>query len=68
MKKIDINDVSNRVFLLTVLDVIDGAYYLSLRSTTNYRKVTRLLSDANSKQDALDTLTDIAEQLKKGKF
>ena len=65
---IDINTAPNGVFLPTVLDVSDAVYHPSLHSTSYYRKVTRLLSDANSKQDVLDILASIAEQLKKGKF
>ena len=65
---VDINDAANGVFLPTVKDVAEGAYHPGLHTDSYYRKVTELLSSAKSKEDVLDILGDIAEQLKKGTF
>ncbi len=65
---VDINDASNGVFLPTVKDVADSAYHPSLHTDAYYRKVTDLLSGANSKGDVLDILDDISEQLIDGSF
>ena len=65
---VDINDLANGVFLPTVRDVAEGAYHPSLHTDSYYQKVTELLLSAKSKDDALDILGYIAEQLKKGTF
>ena len=65
---VDINDASNGTFLPTVKGVAKGAYHPSLHTDSYYRKVTELLSSAKSKDDVLDILEDIAEQLQNGTF
>ena len=65
---VDINDAANGTFLPTVRDVAEGAYHPSLHTDSYYRKVTELLSSAKSKEDVLDILDDIAEQLQSGTF
>ena len=65
---VDINDAANGTFLPTVKDVTDGAYHPSLHTDSYYRRVTELLSSAKSKEDVLDILNDIAEQLQNGTF
>ena len=65
---IDINDAVNGVFLPTVKDTVDSAYHPSLHTDQYYRKVTEMLSQAQSKDDVIDILSDIAEQLKNGTF
>ncbi|RCX13018.1 HNH/ENDO VII superfamily nuclease [Anaerobacterium chartisolvens] len=65
---VDINDATNGAFLPTVKDVAEGAYHPSLHTDSYYRKVTDLLSGAKSKNDVLDILDDIADQLSKGTF
>lgn len=60
---VDINDAANGIFLPTVRDVAEGAYHPSLHTDSYYRKVTELLSSAKSKDDVLDILEDIADQL-----
>ena len=64
---IDINDAENGVFLPTVKDV-GGAYHPSLHTDQYYRKVTEELYAATSREDAIDILSDIAEQLMEGTF
>lgn len=65
---IDINDAVNGVFLPTVKDTVDSAYHPSLHTDQYYRTVTEMLSEAQSKDDVIDILSDIAEQLKNGTF
>ncbi|WMJ23153.1 AHH domain-containing protein [Paludicola sp. MB14-C6] len=65
---VDINDATNGVFLPTVKNVAEGAYHPSLHTDSYYRKVSDLLSGAKSKNDVLDILDDIADQLSKGTF
>lgn len=65
---IDINDSSNGVFLPTARNVAVGAYHPSLHTNAYYDEVNNLLSDATSKQEALDILNYIAESLQNGTF
>ncbi|MCM0759877.1 AHH domain-containing protein [Sporomusa sphaeroides DSM 2875] len=65
---IDIDEAVNGVFLLTVKDVSNSAYHPSLHTDKYYNKVTELLRDANSREDALSILKDISDQLKQGTF
>lgn len=65
---VDINDAVNGVFLPTVKNISNAAYHPSLHTDAYYRKVTELLIQAKSKDDVIDILTDIAEQLEKGTF
>lgn len=65
---IDINDASNGVFLPTIKDVSEAAYHPSLHTDTYYKKVTEMLKGITKKEDAIDILDDIAEQLLKGTF
>jgi len=43
-------------------------YHPSLHTDGYYRRVTEALSIATSKEDIIDILADIAEQLSKGIF
>lgn len=65
---VDINDAVNGVFLPTVKNVSEAAYHPSLHTKAYYEKVTELLSAAESKEDVIEILNDIAEQLQKGTF
>lgn len=65
---IDINDAPNGVFLPTAKDVSNSAYHPSLHTNAYYEKVTNLLENASSRQDVLDILKDIGEQLSNGTF
>lgn len=58
----------NGVFLPTVKNVSEAAYHPSLHTKAYYEKVTELLSSAQSKEDVIEILNDIAEQLQKGTF
>ena len=64
---VDINDAANGVFLPTIKGE-SGAYHPSLHTDGYYRKVTEALNIATSKEDVIDILADIAEQLSKGIF
>ncbi len=64
---VDINDAANGVFLPTIKREA-GAYHPSLHTDGYYRKVTEALNIATSKEDVIDILADIAEQLSKGIF
>lgn len=65
---IDINDAANGVFLPRVKDVTESTYHPSLHTDAYYRNVTELLSQAQSKNDVLDILSDIAQELTNGTF
>ncbi len=65
---IDINDASNGVFLPTAKGVSNSAYHPSLHTNTYYNKVNDMLRGATSKNDVLDILDDITEQLSNGTF
>lgn len=65
---VDINDPANGTFLPTVKDVAEGAYHPSLHTNAYYDKVNKLLSEATCKEDVLDILDDISEQLQCGTF
>ncbi|CVK19390.1 hemagglutinin repeat-containing protein [Sporomusa sphaeroides] len=65
---IDIDDAANGVFLPTVKDVSNSAYHPSLHTNAYYEKVTNLLQDVTTKEEALDILNKISNQLKNGTF
>ena len=66
--QVDINDAVNGVFLPTVKNVSEAAYHPSLHTKAYYKKVTELLSSAQSKEKVIEILNDIAEQLQNGTF
>lgn len=63
-----INDASNGVFLPTAKGVSNSAYHPSLHTNAYYNKVNDMLKGATSKEDVIDILSDICEQLAKGTF
>ena len=65
---VDINDATNGVFLPTVKDVTESAYHPSLHTNAYYDEVNNLLSGATSKQDVIDILNYISDELKSGTF
>ena len=65
---IGINDAANGVFLPTVKDIAESAYHPSLHTNEYYDVVNDMLKRAQSKDDVLDILDDIADQLSKGTF
>ena len=65
---VDINDAANGTFLPTVRDVAEGAYHPSLHTNTYYDKVNKLLSEATCKEDVLDILEFIGDELSSGTF
>ncbi|MBE5951419.1 MAG: hypothetical protein E7260_07455 [Lachnospiraceae bacterium] len=65
---IGINDAVNGVFLPTEKGVSEAMYHPSLHTDQYYRIVTELLSQANSREEVMDILVDIAEQLLNGTF
>ena len=65
---IDINHSGNGVFLPTKKGVSNAAYHPSLHTDAYYQNVTDRLSEATSREDALNILSDIAEELQKGVF
>jgi phage-related protein len=65
---IDINDASNGVFLPTVEDASEALYHPSLHTNEYYETVNTMLRRAENKDDALEILDDIAEQLLDGTF
>ena len=66
---IDINDAANGVFLPSVKGVSDATYHYSLNNNTAYyEKVNELLRQATSRQEALDILKYIGNELSNGTF
>ena len=65
---IDINAADNGVFLPTEKGVSSAAYHPSLHTNEYYRKVNGLLEGATSKEDVLDILDMIKEELLDGSF
>lgn len=65
---VDINDAANGTFLPTVKDVAEGAYHPSLHTNAYYDKVNKLLSEATCKEDVLDILEFIGDELSSGTF
>ncbi len=65
---ININDAANGVFLPSTKNMAQSAYHPSLHTDQYYRTVTEMLSQASSKEDALEILFDISEQLMNGTF
>lgn len=65
---VDINNAANGVFLPTVKDAAEGAYHPSLHTNLYYDKVNKLLSEATCKEDVLDILEFIGDELSNGTF
>lgn len=65
---VDINDAANGIFLPTVKDVAEGAYHPSLHTNAYYDKINKLLSEATCKEDVLDILKFIGDELSSGTF
>lgn len=65
---IDINDANNGVFLPTVKGVSEATYHRAMHTAEYYRKVIELLEEATSREDCIEILRDIAEQLLNGTF
>ena len=65
---IDINDSANGVFLPTVRGVAEGAYHPSLHTNAYYDKINKLLGEATCKEDVLDILEFISDELSSGSF
>ena len=65
---IDINDAVNGIFLPTVKDVAEGAYHPSLHTNAYYDKINKVLSKATTKDDVLDILDFIGDELSSGTF
>ena len=66
--EIDINDARNGVFLPAAKDVANSAYHPSLHTNKYYDTVIQLLSEATSKEDALDIPEYIGTKLQNGTF
>ena len=62
------NDSSNGVFLPTQRNVVNSAYHPSLHSTEYYEKVDDMLSAATNREEAIEILHEIADQLAEGTF
>ena len=65
---IDINDASNGVFLPTQKGVANSAYHPGLHTNAYYVKVNEQLRMAETKEEILSILDDIAEELNLGTF
>lgn len=65
---VDINDAANGVFLPTQKGVSNSAYHPSLHTNAYYDKVNKLLSEATCKEDVLDILEYICDELVYGTF
>ena len=65
---IDINSSDNGVFLPTERVGAGASYHPSLHTNEYYRKVNMLLNNANSREDVLDILNMIREDLLDGSF
>lgn len=65
---LNINDAANGVFLPTIKGKGTTAYHPSLHTNAYYEEINNLLQNASSRQDVLDILKDIGEQLSNGTF
>ena len=65
---VEINASDNGVFLPTERNVSEALYHPSLHTNEYYRKVNQLLRNANSKEDVLDILDFMREELLDGSF
>ena len=65
---IGINDEANGVFLPTNRTQGTGAYHRTLHTYEYYEKVNRILETANTREDVIYLLRDIAEQLANSTF
>lgn len=70
MKKfnIGINDEANGVFLPTDRTHGTGTYHRNLHTKVYYEKINRILGDANTREEVIYLLRDIAEQLANNTF
>ena len=66
MYGVDINDAENGAFLPIVRGVSEGTYHPSLHTNAYYDRVNNLLSEATCKEDVLDILEFIGDELKNG--
>ncbi|MBE5833865.1 MAG: hypothetical protein E7309_04435 [Butyrivibrio sp.] len=66
--KIDINDANNGVFLPTNREVDEGTYHPSMHTGDYYDKVTKELNKATSREECIEILNNIAEELQNGTF
>ena len=65
---IGVNNEANGVYLPTQKGVVNSAYHPSLHTGDYHQKVYNLLRDAQSREDVIIILRDIAEQLAEGIF
>ena len=65
---VDINDANNGVFLPTSNNVSTAANHRGLHTNAYYEKVNTLLLSATSREDVLDILNDIKDDLINGTF
>jgi hypothetical protein len=65
---IDLDESVNGVWLPNRPDVGPGAYHPSLHNGEYYRRVHRLLRDAATKEEVIDILKKIGQQLSAGTF
>ena len=66
--KININSAENGVFLPTTKGVSNADYHPSLHTNSYYERVNNLLAQADSREEAIEILNDIATQLSNGTF
>ena len=65
---VDINDATNGVFLPAQKGVAEGAYHPSLHTDKYYLKVNEMLQTVTSKDELLEILEELGEQLLNGTF
>lgn len=65
---IDINSAENGVFLPTEKGVSEAAYHRSLHTNVYYENVEKAFQGISSKEEAVEVLQDIREQLIEGIF
>lgn len=65
---IDINDAVNGVFLPTEKGASEAAYHRSLHTNLYYENVQDLMNGVSSKEEVIEVLDDIRQQLLDGTF
>lgn len=65
---IDINSADNGVFLPTEKGVSEATYHRGLHTNNYYKNVERLFQGVSSKEEAIEVLQNIREQLIEGNF
>ena len=65
---IDINSAENGVFLPTEKEVSEASYHRSLHTNAYYENVEKAFQGVSSKEEAIEVLQDIREQLLEGTF